>query len=169
MKWVLFTGTWKLANKKVESDVRQAVREVLERGDGVLTGGTTGVDYYAMDETIKLNPSATHLRIIIPASLESYIDDCDRNWCLAPITKSDVKSLSDLLYKIKEVNPTSILEMPHTIITQEHYNLRNEQEVMYANEVMAFQVNDSTGTQHTIDKATEAGIPVALHKKYSIQ
>ena len=39
MKWVLFTGTWRLTNAEVEQDVRTAVREVLARGDGVLTGG----------------------------------------------------------------------------------------------------------------------------------
>lgn len=39
MKWILFTGTWRLTNSDVEQDVRNAVREVIERGDGVLTGG----------------------------------------------------------------------------------------------------------------------------------
>lgn len=39
MKWILFTGTWRLTNKEVEHDVRKAVQEVIARGDGVLTGG----------------------------------------------------------------------------------------------------------------------------------
>ncbi len=39
MKWVIFTGTWRLTNKQVEEDVRHAVREVLSRGDGIVTGG----------------------------------------------------------------------------------------------------------------------------------
>ena len=57
MKWILFTGTWRLTNSDVEQDVRKAAREVIERGDGVLTGGATGVDYFAMDEVIKHNPT----------------------------------------------------------------------------------------------------------------
>jgi len=31
MKWILFTGTWRLVNKQLEADVRTAVREVLAR------------------------------------------------------------------------------------------------------------------------------------------
>lgn len=39
MKWILFTGTWRLTNQEVESDVREAAREVLARGDAIVTGG----------------------------------------------------------------------------------------------------------------------------------
>ncbi len=39
MKWILFTGTWKLTNKNVEEDVRSSVREALSLGNGVVTGG----------------------------------------------------------------------------------------------------------------------------------
>ncbi len=42
MKWILFTGTWKLTSMEVEEDVRQAVRDVIARGDGVITGGQQG-------------------------------------------------------------------------------------------------------------------------------
>lgn len=42
MKWILFTGTWRLTNEEVEKDVRTAAREVIARGDGVLTGGQRG-------------------------------------------------------------------------------------------------------------------------------
>ncbi len=62
MKWILFTGTWRLTNPQVEADVRLAVREVIGRGEGVLTGGATGVDYFAMDEAMKLKPDGSHLK-----------------------------------------------------------------------------------------------------------
>jgi len=39
MKWVLFTGTWRLTNKEVESDVRSAARKVFADGSGLVTGG----------------------------------------------------------------------------------------------------------------------------------
>lgn len=168
MKWILFTGTWRLTNKDVEDDVRTAVREVIARGDGVLTGGATGVDYFAMDEVLKHNPNATHLRVIIPARLESYIEDYFTNWCHEPITQIDIDNLGSILKRIKEVNPASLLEMPYTIITQDHYNLRHDQEVMYSDEVHAFQVNESIGTQDTIDKSARAGLPTTHHKKYTI-
>jgi len=74
----LFTGTWRLVNKQVEADVRTAVREVLARGDGIVTGGATGVDYFAMDEAFKVLPDASRLRVIIPAYLPDYIRDIIR-------------------------------------------------------------------------------------------
>ena len=39
MKWILFTGTWRLTNQEVEHDVRKATREVFLHGDGLVTGG----------------------------------------------------------------------------------------------------------------------------------
>lgn len=168
MKWILFTGTWRLTNKEVEQDVQNAVREVLSRGDGIITGGATGVDYFAMEEVLRVDPDCRFLRVIIPARLDTYIDDYHTNWCHEPITKTDIDKLGLILRKIKQINPASLLEMPHTIITQEHYNLRDTEEVVYADEVYAFQVNQSTGTQDTIDKALGVGLPIVLHKKYSI-
>jgi hypothetical protein len=168
MKWILFTGTWRLTNKEVENDVRQAVRDVLARGDGVLTGGATGVDYFAMDEALKISPDAKNLMVIIPARLESYIHDYYTNWCQEPITKNDIEKLAEILKKIKNTNPANLIEMPYDIITQEHYNLRHNEEVKLSNEVYAFQVNESTGTQDTIDKAKKAGLPITLHREYNI-
>lgn len=168
MKWILFTGTWRLTNKQVEEDVRQAVREVLARGDGVLTGGATGVDYFAMDEALKIQPDAKNLMVIIPAQLESYIHDYNTNWCQEPITKKDIENLAEVLHKIKKADPAHLIEMPYNVITQEHYNLRHDEEVKLSHEVYAFQVNDSTGTQDTLDKAKKSGLLITLHKKYKI-
>ena len=168
MKWVLFTGTWRLTNKEVEDDVRQEARDVIERGDGIVTGGATGVDYFAMDEAMKLYPDASRLKVIIPAFLESYIHDYYTNWCQEPVTTEDINNLEKLLFQIKKENHESLVEMPYDIITQEHYNLRHEEEVKVSDEVYAFQVNESTGTQDTIERAMRKGLPIAIHKKYLI-
>jgi hypothetical protein len=53
-------------------------------------------------------------------------------------------------------------------ITQEYYDLRHNEEVKTSNEVFAFQVNKSTGTQDTIDKAEKSGLPITLHNHYTI-
>lgn len=170
MKWIIFTGTWRLTNAQVENDVRDTVREVLERGDGIVTGGATGVDYFAMDEAIKFDPSCKSLRVIIPTSLENYILDYKTNWCQKPVTLSIITDLEKILSYIKMTNPASLMEMKHgPEITQEHYNLHHNEEVAMSDEVYAFQVNNSTGTQDTIDKALKAGLAVAVHKKYTIE
>jgi hypothetical protein len=168
MKWILFTGTWKLTNAEVEKDVRDAAREVLLRGDGIVTGGATGVDYFCMDEAMKMYPDGSRLKVIIPAMFSSYIYDYHTNWCVAPVTTETINDLEKLLQKIKDANPSSLIEMSYDIITQDHYDLRHDEEVKISDEVYAFQVNNSTGTQDTIDKASKSGLPITLHKKYTI-
>jgi hypothetical protein len=169
MKWILFTGTWRLTNEEVEKDVRKSAREVIERGDGIVTGGATGVDYFAMDEAMKIDPTAAHLKVIIPANLKSYCFDYHTNWCNAPITTDSINNLEKILHQIQVANAAALVEMPYGIITQEHYNLRHNEEVAISDEVYAFHVNNSTGTQDTIDKASKAGLPITLHKKYFIE
>jgi len=169
MKWILFTGTWRLTNEEVENDVREAAREIIERGDGIVTGGATGVDYFAMDEATRIDPTASRLKVIIPANLKSYCEDYYTNWCNAPVTSDSIKRFESLLHKIKTADPDALVEMPYDIITQEHYDLRHDEEVKISDEVHAFQVNNSTGTQDTINKAKRAGLPITLHKTYSIE
>ncbi len=169
MRWVLFTGTWRLTNRNVEDDVRASVGEVLARGDGVLTGGATGVDYFATEEAMRLDPSAKRLLVIIPARLESYARDYHTNWCRAPITAKEIDLLIALLRKIKEKNPEALIEMPYDTITREHYLMRNSEEVARGSALRAFQVNGSRGTEDTVEKAKEAGVPIELHKKYTIK
>ncbi len=169
MKWIIFTGTWKLTNSEVEEDVRTAVRDCISHGYGIVTGGATGVDYFCMDECVKNN--YTHkLRVFIPSDVDHYIADYYKNWCQSPVTEKDILTLESILREIQVMNPSGLLEMKHEggDITQGHYDLRHNEEVMFSDEVYAFQVNNSTGTQDTIDKAKASGLVISLHKKYTI-
>jgi hypothetical protein len=170
MKWIIITGTWRLTNKEVENDVRQAARKIFEAGDGLVTGGATGVDYFAMDEFLKLNPDCTRIRTFIPAKLDHYINDYRKNWKHSPITDIDIDNLAFLLSIIKKRNPSSIFEVRKDSgnISQDDYNLRHDEEVTFSDELYAFRVNDSEGTSDTIKKAEAAGLPIKLYKKYSI-
>ncbi len=119
--------------------MRKAVREILERKDGIVTGGATGVDYFAMDEAMKIDPLASSLKVIIPANLESYCFDYYTNWCTPPITHEIIQALEKLLKDIKNANPNALIEMPYDIITQEHYNLRHDEEVKFLMRSMHFR------------------------------
>jgi hypothetical protein len=168
MKWYLFTGTWRLTSPEVENDVRAAVREVISRGDGIVTGGATGVDYFALNELSKIDGDFRMVKVFIPALLPVYIQDYRDNWQQLPITTDAIDALETILYDIKKKNPGALVESPMTEITQEDYNARHDDEVKHSDMVYAFQVNNSTGTQDTIDKAKKAGLSIAFHKKYTI-
>ena len=170
MKWIIITGTWRLTNKEIENDVRQVSRKIFEEGNGLVTGGATGVDYFAMDEFLKLNPDCTRIRTFIPAKLNHYIKDYRKNWKHSPITDVDIDNLAYLLNIIKTRNPSAIFEVRKDTgdISQGDYDLRNEEEVTFSDEIYAFKANDSTGTSDTIKKAQKAGLPIKLYKKYTI-
>lgn len=169
MKWIIFTGTWRLTNEEVEQDVRKYVREVLARGDGIITGGALGVDLFCMDEVLKINPACTHLRVILPSKLDIYINHFYEDLVDHKITKENFEELEKTLHSIQKINPSAILEMHFTDIGQNEYNERDDEEVKYGDGVYAFQVNSSTGTQQTINSAIVKGLPILLHKKYNIE
>jgi hypothetical protein len=170
LKWIIFTGTWRLTNKELENDVRLAARQIFERGDGLVTGGATGADFFALDEFIKLNPECNRIRVFIPGRLNHFIADYRKNWKHAPIADIDIDNLEYILKIVKERNPAALFEVRKDKgdITQDDYDLRHNEEITFSDEVFAFQVNNSSGTQDTIDKAQKSGLPVTLHKKYTI-
>ena len=66
----------------------------------------------------------------------------------------------------------NMLELPfenekNTIIDKDSYYQRDSTVVEVSDELVAFQVNDSAGTQDTIDKAKKKNIPVKIFS-YSI-
>jgi hypothetical protein len=79
MKWVIFTGTWRLTSPELERDVRDSIRKIFSDGKGLVTGGATGADFFAMDEFFKLDPSCKNVRTFIPARLDHYIKDYHLN------------------------------------------------------------------------------------------
>ena len=170
MKWVIFTGTWRITNSEVENDVRTAVREVLSVGNGIVTGGATGVDYFVMDEYFKLDQTCRNIRIFLPARLTHFIEDYRKNWKHHPITDKEIDQVEKVLIQIKSINPAAVYEVKKDTgdISQYEYDMRHNEEVTFSDEVYAFQVNNSTGTQDTVDKARDAGLPIVVHKKYSI-
>lgn len=171
MKWTIFTGTWRLTNEEIENDVRNAARKIFKEGNGLVTGGATGVDYFAMDEFVKLNQDCTRIRIFIPARLPHYIMDYRKNWKHSPIDDKDIDNLEHLLTLIKRRNPSAIFEAKKEDgdITQDEYDARHNEEVAFGDEVYAFQANKSSGTSDTIEKAKKAGLSIILHKNYSIK
>lgn len=168
MKWITFTGARRLTNKEVEDDVRQAVRDCISNGYGITTGAATGVDYYCMDECVK-NNYINKLRVFIPSDIDHCISNYYKDWGNTPIAEKEILDLENSLKFIQENNPSSILEMKHSggTISQERYELRHNEEIVFSDEVYAFQVNNGPSTQDIIDKARACSMLIT-HKKYTI-
>lgn len=118
MKWIVFTGTWQVTNKEVEDDVRDATRNVINSGNGIITGGATGVDFFCMDEVYKLNKLEL-LRVILPVKMDYYIEHYHEAYEKCRIDLKACNDLCDLLQNIKKQSPVSVLEMHYTTLTSE--------------------------------------------------
>ena len=53
MKWIAIAGSWRHTNFDIENQVREEVRSLLTRGNGLVSGGALGVDFFATDEALQ--------------------------------------------------------------------------------------------------------------------
>lgn len=165
MKWIAIAGSWRKTNKKVELDVRRVVKKIIKKGDGVISGGALGVDYFALDEVVKIDPACRKVKIFLPAKLKIFARHFFNRANEGVITHKQAKDLINQLNSLKKNNSGAIIEdQKNKVIDKKAYWQRIDQIIAKADKLVVFQVNKSEGAQYTIDKAKEKGIPV---EKYS--
>jgi len=165
MDWWGVSGSWRLTSVEVEADVRAAVREVINDGDGIVSGGALNVDYFATDEALMLCPSGKKIKIIIPTPLDVFAAHYRRRAGEGVITTDQAETLIAQLTKIKDAG--SLAEMGFDVCNQDTYYARNTEKVNASTALLAFQVNGSGGVQDTVDKAKTRGMKVRL-KSYNL-
>ncbi len=168
MQWLVISGSWRTVNSEVVWDVQKAVGAIMDRGDGIVVGGALGVDSIATEEALKHNPGADRIRIIIPSSLSTYIAHYKKRAAEGVITVEQAESLEKLLVAVHRLRHESLIEMNHQLLNQETYYDRNTELLKGASGLLAFQVNDSQGTQDIIDKARRLRLAVSV-KRYTIR
>jgi hypothetical protein len=119
-----------------------------------------GVDYWATETTLGIDPA--RLKVILPTSLTSYATHYRRRAAEGVISAQQAEDLIRQLKAVAQVG--GLVEHPERpqIVDVTTYYLRNQDMVDAADELLAFQVNDSAGTQDTVDKARLKGIPVVV-------
>jgi len=169
MKWVAISGSWRKINDKVEKDVRDVVRDIISRGDGIVVGGALNVDSIATDEALKLEPSAEKIKIFLPVILELYAAHYRKRAREEVITLEQAESLVAQLEQVKTANSEVIIENKNNkIVNEVTYHERNTKVVEAVDELVAFWVNKSPGVGDTIEKAKARGIPVKVFE-YTIE
>ena len=166
MRWIGVIGS-RLAEpgSKAESDAREEVRKIIARGDGIISGGALGIDYFAIDEALKVNPTGERIMVFLPVTLPLYLEHYNKRREEGVITQHQAETLITQLAKLKETNPQSLIEdTSNRLVNEETYYERNTEIVNASDEILAFRVTNSGGTQDTINKARENGIPVREFK-----
>jgi len=167
MKWYAISGSWRNINKKVKEDIQKVVREIIERGDGILTGGALGVDYFATQVVLDMN-KVKQIKIFLPIKLSDFCKHYQKRAEEGVITQKQADMIVKQLKEIAEKNEDAIFdEHGYKEANTESYYARNTKIVESSDVLYAFQVNDSKGTQDAIDKAKRLGKKVFV-KKYRI-
>lgn len=160
--WFGITGSWRKTSQEVEQAVRKAVREIIERNGGVVTGGALNVDWFATDEALKIDGKAKHIRVFLPVVLELYATHYRKRAKEGVITEEQAEQLIELLTRLKKANPNALIEHPENkVVDKTTYFQRNTEVVNASDAVIGFQVNDSEGVADTLVKAVQQGKPVS--------
>ncbi|MFW9877086.1 MAG: DNA-processing protein DprA [Candidatus Thorarchaeota archaeon] len=159
--WFGISGSWRKTNQEVETAVRENVREILNRGGGIVTGGALNVDFFATDEALKLDATGNSIKVYLPVTLERYATHYRKRATEGVITSEQAEALIEQLTKLQETNPEALIEHPeNTEVNQETYFERNTKVMKASDALVAFQVNKSSGVEDTVSKALEQDKPV---------
>jgi hypothetical protein len=160
MTWVGVSGSWRYAPPGLEDAVRREVAAALAAGKSVVTGGALGVDYWATETTLSID--SARLKVILPTSLTTYAAHYRRRATEGVISAQQAENLISQLETVAEAG--GLVEHPERpqIVDVTTYYLRNQDVIDVADELLAFQVNASSGTQDTVDKARAKGILVTV-------
>ena len=168
-KWCGITGSWRDSNSHLRNDVKRIVKWILRRGDGIVTGGSLGVDYYATDIVLEEGNPKNQLKIYLPNKIDeflSYYGDCfDRLPKDRIISREQADEISKQLFEIHRRFPEVIYDRSRFSKSYERsYYERNQKVVDVSDELYAFHVDGSKGVQDTIDKAIVKEIPVHVYR-----
>jgi hypothetical protein len=163
MKRYAISGSWRKTNAAVEADVRQAVREVMTDGDAIVTGGALDVDFFAVDEALKMDPLAERVLVLLPVAFDTYEAYLREDAATGLATGEQVEELLHQLVQLRAVNPAALVEGPiDAIVDQASCFARNTDIIGAADELFAFQVDGSAGVQDAVDKARAQRKPVRV-------
>ncbi len=168
MKWVGISGGWRKVNSDIEGSVRAVVSQIMNSGDGIVSGGALNVDYIATNEALTHDPKAERIRIFLPTTLDKYTKHYRKHARLGNIISKQAEDLIKQLSTLKETNPKSLIENPDTNFTEENkkenYYERNSEVVNASDKLISFRIrtnaSEGLGTADTIKKAKNKGIPV---------
>ncbi len=162
MKWIAIAGAWRKTNLEVDKDIRVALKNIFIDGNGIVSGGALGVDSIALDEALKHNPDASKIKIYIPSTLDVYRTHYLNRANEGVITFEQATRLINQLEDLKNRNPNSLIEGKDIILNKEAYFARITTIIDNSDELIAFHINQTEGTQDTITKAQDKGIPVKV-------
>ena len=162
MKWLGVVGTREV-NETIRRDIEQFVGQKSAEGGGIVSGGATGADHEAARLAYECGLEAARFRIFLPVELELYCQALYDRAAVGKCRQDDAIATIALLRDIAKHRPGVLHDATDfNGVNADSFHARNCQIVDLADELVAFRVNDSSGTTFTIDQAQEKDIPVKV-------
>ena len=138
--------------------VRLFVESAIAAGYGIVTGGALGVDEHAVERALRAGASVGQVAVVIPTPLDVYAAHYRRRASEEVIREADAENLLSLLTLLSTRG--ELFELTASVVDESSYFARNTVVVGVGDELAAFQLGDSHGTQDAINKARTRGLPV---------
>ena len=162
MKWIAISGSWRLSSAELDAKLSLTIDGIVKNGDGIVSGGALGVDYKATAKMMAIDDWKTRIKVVIPTSLKIYKKHYFKRADEGVITKLQATELIDQLSILQTAG--CLTEMGYACVDKETYYARNEKVVELADELWAFQINNSQGVQDTIGHAEKKNIKIRVWK-----
>lgn len=162
MKWLGVVGTREV-NDTIRRDIGRVVGQKIIEGSGIVSGGATGADHEAARLAYEHGLEAARFRVFLPVKLELYCQALYDRAAIGKCRQDDAIATVALLRDIAKHRPGVLHDATDfNGVNADSFHARNCQIVDLADELVAFRVNDSSGTTFTIDQAQEKDIPVKV-------
>ncbi|MBU4315606.1 hypothetical protein KJ673_04370 [Patescibacteria group bacterium] len=166
--WFGVEGSWRKSNQEIKQAVQESVRGIYDHGHGIVTGGALGVDFFATEEALILDPMAKFIKIFLPVTLERYAIHYYKRANEGVVTLIQVEKLIEQLGEVRRRNQSALIENTVNVFVDPITYLERNTEIINASDaLLGFLVNESEGTSDAINKAVAQGKPVFV-RKYSI-
>ncbi len=166
MKRVAILGTWKNIQGDIADDAEQFARQVIQQGHRIITGGSPGVDYVVVQESLRRQPGADNLEVLLPVPLDIYKSHLMKSAVRNVITTKESDDIIRQLSHLRLVNKTTLKAMKQTAFSNEALIARNQAIADIADQLIVFQINDSADAEAAIERARKRDIPVRIMHYY---
>jgi hypothetical protein len=162
MDWLAVVGTREV-DSKIRRDIERFVSQKITEGNGIVSGGATGVDHEAARLAYEYGLEVVRFRIFLPVKLELYCQALYDRAADGKCRQDDAIATVALLRDIAKHRPGVLRDTTDlNEVNADSFHARNCQIVALADELVAFRVNNSLGTTFTIDQAREKSIPIKV-------
>lgn len=164
MNWTAFASPqWQPLSHALAASVRRDVIDILNRGGDIVTGGAPGVDHIAISTALEIDPTAKHLHVILPTSLETYSKHLAAAARAGRVDPLQAQSLTEQFEFLKRANPGVFVEMNRPECDAEAYRIRNDLILETANTLFSYKPD---GAKQVVKITHRPPLTTLLHRAH---